>query len=65
MNGTQLSEAQQELLIFMNETDSKDIAIGLRNVFNMALFDNNCQLSSAQKDDLYYLEKIIKIAEKI
>lgn len=65
MNATQLSEAHQELLIFMNDTDSPDIAKGLRNVFNMALFDNKCQLTSAQKDDLFYLEKIITIAQKI
>jgi hypothetical protein len=65
MNATQLSEAHQELLIFMNETDSKDIAIGLRKVFNMALFENNNVLASKQKDDLFYLEKIISIAEKI
>lgn len=65
MNATQLSEAHQELLIFMNETDSKDIAAGLRNVFNMALFENKGTLSSKQKDDLFYLEKIISIANKI
>lgn len=65
MNATQLSEAHQELLIFMNKTDSEDIAKGLRNVFNMALFENEQALTSKQKDDLFYLEKIIAIAKKI
>lgn len=60
-----LSEAQLELLKFINPTDAKDIAIALRKVFNMALFDNKCQISCEDKDNLFYLEKIISISEKI
>lgn len=65
MNHEQLSEAQQELLTFINTTDAPDICKNLRVVFNMALFENNNPVCCKQKEALFYLEKIISIAQKI
>lgn len=59
------SNPQQELLNFINPTDAPDIAQGLRKVFNKALFENSSIVTCSDKDDLYYLEKIIAIAEKM
>jgi hypothetical protein len=61
MKDLQPSEAQQELLTFINPLDAPDIAIGLRKVLNMALYENPNPLTVDQKDDLFYLEKIITI----
>lgn len=65
MNHVQLSEAQKELLIFINPTDAPDICKNLREVFNMALFENTNPICCKQKEALFYLEKIIAIAKKI
>jgi hypothetical protein len=65
MNHTELSEAQQELLKFINPKDAPDICHNLRQVFDMALFENSNPIFCKQKESLFYLEKIIGIIEKI
>lgn len=62
---TELSESQKEVLNFLNPNDAKDIAVALRRVFNLALFANDDTLTSKQKDDLYYLEKIITLSQNL
>lgn len=65
MNQVQPNEAQKALINFINPTDATDIAKSLRKVFNMALFENSSTVTCKEKDDLYYLEKIISITEKM
>lgn len=65
MNQPQPSEAQKELLNFINPIDAPDICHNLRKVFDMALFENSNPLFCKQKESLFYLEKIISIVEKI
>lgn len=65
MTTVQPTAAQNELLKFINPTDAPDIAEALKKVFNMALFNNSEPLSSKEKDDLFYLDRIIRITKNI
>lgn len=65
MNQVQPNAAQKALINFINPTDATDIAKSLRKVFNMALFENSSSVTCKEKDDLYCLEKIISITEKM
>lgn len=60
-----LSEAQKELVMFINPVDAPDIAHSLKRVYTMALFNKKHKLTESQKDDLFYLEKIIRLTENI
>jgi hypothetical protein len=60
-----LSESQSELLKFINTVDAKDLAISFKNVFNMALFNSEDDITNKQKDDLYMLDKLITLTNKL
>lgn len=64
-NNTVPSEAQTELLKFINPTDAKDIASSMNNVFKMALFGNDESIAGKQKDDLFVIYKLISITANI
>lgn len=60
-----LSEAQKELVTFINPVDAPDIANSLKRVYAIALFEKKHKLTESQKDDLFYLEKIITLTQNI
>ena len=60
-----LSEAHQELVLFINPIDAPDIENSLKNVYSMAMFNRQGTLTEAQKDDLFYLEKIIRLVQNM
>lgn len=59
------TNAQTELLNFMNPIDAKDIATCLTNVFFTATLASDSPLTNSEKDDLYIVHKLIKLADKI
>lgn len=60
-----LHEVQQELVKFINPVDAPDIAQSLKRVYVKAFFCNGEDLGSKEKDDLFYLERIIRLTDKM
>ena len=60
-----LTEAQKELLEFINHQDAKSISKSLNNVFKMALFDSENTVNSRHKDDLFIVDKLKILVENI
>lgn len=60
-----LSGAHKELVEFINQVDAPDIVKSLKRVYASAFFDQGKNLTEEQKDDLFYLEKIIRITQKL
>lgn len=59
------TNAQTELLNFMNPIDAKDIATCLTNVFFTAVLSSEAPITNSDKDDLYVVHKLIKLADSI
>lgn len=60
-----LTEAQKELLKFINHKDANCICKSLNNVFKMALFDSENSINSKQKDDLFIVDKLKVLVDGI
>lgn len=59
------TNAQTELLNFMNPIDAKDIATCLTNVFFTAVLSSEAPITNSDKDDLYIVHRLITLADKI
>ncbi len=58
-------KAHQELLNFMNSTDAKDIAGSLTRIFLIAVLADEEPLTGNEKDDLYIVRRLIRLADMI